>query len=280
MSFQQLNNILPLHIVKDSKTDTSSSIVRFGLPLYSLIADPNIFPAGSMMYNTKNNLVYFSDGKQWNSLALNESSIDFGTLTTGDINLMANIVMNTINITNVEGDLYLFPRDITAVTGPFNVAGNIIVGNSGNAGLVVTAQIDLGSAYQQAKSIPGGLSIPADINLLILGPGVYKTNNLTNSGIATLDAGGNPNAIWIFQINGNLSVGNGSSLNLINGAQVQNVIWQISGACIFGTGSSFKGIVMSTNSIFFDGGNTFQGRALVRNGNITFAGAISNINLP
>jgi hypothetical protein len=80
----------------------------------------------------------------------------------------------------------------------------------------------------------------------------------------TLDAQGDPNAVFIFQIAQTFNVGNGAVVTLSGGAQAQNVFWQVAGATTIGTTADVKGIVLCKTMIALNTGATLVGRALAQ----------------
>ena len=80
----------------------------------------------------------------------------------------------------------------------------------------------------------GGLTLP---------PGLYKsTSSLAiSSGDLTLDAQGDANAVFIFQMASTLTTTSGRAVVLIGGAQASNVFWQVGSSATLGTTSVFKG---------------------------------------
>ena len=94
----------------------------------------------------------------------------------------------------------------------------------------------------------------------------------------TLDGEGNPDAVFIFQIDAALNTGaTTSSVSLIRGARAANVFWQVSGAVTLGAGSSFKGTVLGLAAITVGAGVNVQGRVMSVNGAVTLANnVISN----
>ncbi|HOZ52686.1 MAG TPA: ice-binding family protein [Chitinophagaceae bacterium] len=91
-----------------------------------------------------------------------------------------------------------------------------------------------------------------------------------------LDGLGDPNALFIFQIDGALSTNSLSNIVLINGASFTNVYWQINGAVELGIGSSFLGNILANGAINLLEGNTLIGRALTRAGAIHLENNIVN----
>ena len=103
-----------------------------------------------------------------------------------------------------------------------------------------------------------------------LAPGVYKaSSSLDVGGSLTLDAGGDPNAVFIFQAASTLITDSASSVILTNGAQACNVFWQVGSSATLGTNSAFAGTILALTSISVDTGDTIAGRALARNGAVT-----------
>jgi len=73
----------------------------------------------------------------------------------------------------------------------------------------------------------------------------------------------------VFQAGSDLIVGNGSVVNLTNGAQACNVFWQVGSSASLGTGVAFRGTIMALTSITLATAATLEGRALARNGTVT-----------
>jgi autotransporter-associated beta strand protein len=85
----------------------------------------------------------------------------------------------------------------------------------------------------------------------------------------TLDAQGNPNAVWVFQAGSTLITSVGSMINLINGAQPGNIFWQVGSSATLGVNSVFSGTIMAATSITLNTGASMDGRALALNGAVT-----------
>jgi hypothetical protein len=88
-------------------------------------------------------------------------------------------------------------------------------------------------------------------------------------GALTLNAHGNPNAVFIFRVDSTLITDSASQVLLINGAQACNVFWQVGSSATLGTGSAFQGNILALQSITVTTGDTVVGRALARNGAVT-----------
>jgi hypothetical protein len=187
------------------------------------------------------------------------------TLTTFSV-LGGSTVTNT-GPTVVTGNLGVSPG--SAVTGfpPGIVTGGTI--NAAN-GLAATAQGELTSAYNTAAGLMSTGGAPGIIGTLTLTPGVYFIpTSLSLNGPLTLDAQGNPNAQFVFQIGSTLTTASSSSVLLINNAQAANVFWQVGSSATLGTTSTFVGNILALTSITLTTGATLNGRALARNGAVT-----------
>jgi hypothetical protein len=167
----------------------------------------------------------------------------------------------------ISGDLGLSPG--TAVTGfpPGTVNAGTIHATDAVAG---QAQSDLVTAYNDAAGRPSTATISADLAGRTLTPGVYTSaSSLGLSGDLTLDAQGDPNAVFVFQAGSTLTTGSASRVLLIGGAQPCNVFWQVGSSATIGTSSAFVGNILALTSISLTTSATLNGRALARNGAVT-----------
>ncbi len=183
--------------------------------------------------------------------------------------VLAYSAITNSGLTTLCGSLGLFPG--TSVTGAPVVAcgGTTDLANAA----ANTAELDLGTAYTDAASRTGGTLLPAnaDIGGQTLYPGLYTDmgNLSVSSGDLTLDAKGNQNAVFIFQVNGVLDATTNRKVILANGAKAANIFWQVTGYCSLGTGVSFKGNIMAFTAVTINTGAVLEGRALAENANVT-----------
>jgi len=204
------------------------------------------------------------------SLSL-KAQITLGS-TVDTFGVLAGSTVTNSGPTTVLGNLGVSPG--TAVTGfaaiapggPGLVSGAIHSAD-GFAGL---AQTQLTAAYNAAAGAASTAIVAGDLGGLTKGPGVYTSSStLGITGTLTLDAGGNPNAQFIFQIASSLTTATSSTVLLINGAQASNVFWQVGSSATLGTTSVFAGNILALTSISLGTGAALQGRALARNGAVT-----------
>src|SRR5487761_469108 len=156
-----------------------------------------------------------------------------GLGTAASFAVLAGTTVTNTGPSIISGDLGVSPG--TAVTGfpPGIVTGGTIHEADGVAG---GAQSDLTTAYNDAAG-RSGTAVPAFIGAgQTLAPGVYKaSSSLDVGGSLTLDAGGDPNAVFIFQAPSTLVTDSASNVILTNGAQACNVFWQVGSSATLGT---------------------------------------------
>lgn len=182
--------------------------------------------------------------------------------------LGASTVTNT-GPTVITGDLGVSPG--TAVTGfpPGLVAGGSI--HSADA-LALQAQAANTTAYNElaGQACNTTYGVPTDIGGLTLTPGVYCfASSAGLTGTLTLDAQGNPNAVFIFEIGSTLITATNSTVLLINGASPCQVFWQVGSSATLGVGTTFVGNILALTSITLDTNAILSGRALAQNGAVT-----------
>jgi hypothetical protein len=171
--------------------------------------------------------------------------------------------------TTLRGDLGVKANAPPTGFPPGTYTGTLNVGNAAAA----QAHADLVTAYNEVAGRTGGTALaPGAVDLIgmTIGPGLYTIGGAaSNTGTVTLDGGGNPNAVFVFQINGALSFAAASHVVLTNGAQASRVFWQVNGAGDVGAGGSFAGTLMALNAVGFGNGTIVNGRAFARTGALT-----------
>jgi type VI secretion system secreted protein VgrG len=182
--------------------------------------------------------------------------------------LAGSTVTNTNTPTIVMGDLGVSPG--SAVTGfpPGTVIGGTIHAADAAA---AQAQSDLTNLYNTLASTACNTDLTGqDLGGKTLTPGVYCFSTSAQlTGTLTLDAQGNPNAIFLFKIGSSLTTASGSSVLLINSASSCGVFWQVGSSATLGTGTSLAGNIVALTSITLNTGAGVTGRTLARNGAVT-----------
>lgn len=184
----------------------------------------------------------------------------------GNFAVLAGSTVTNTGSTTVAGDVGVSPG--TAVTGfpPGLASGTIHKADSAAA----QAQAALTAGYVDAATRAGGTPVAGDLVGRTLTAGVYtSSSSLAESGDLTLDAQGNPNAVFIFQVASTLTTGSGSHIILANGAKACHVFWQVGSSATLGTNSVFKGNILALTSITITTGVNVEGRVLAGNGAVT-----------
>ncbi len=161
------------------------------------------------------------------------------------------------NIGNATGGIFTAPPP-PGTAAKFTIAQKALA----DANL---AYLSISPASKPGGSDPGA----GELGGLTLAPGVYKSASgefKISTADLTLDAKGDPNAIWIFQAPTSLTVGiagplGARSVKLINGALAKNVFWYVgSAATINGAGGGvMSGTIISTAGVTFStAGNAAQ----------------------
>ena len=179
-------------------------------------------------------------------------------------------VTNT-GFTVVDGNLGLDPG--SSVTGfpPGILNGTPYIDDA----VALAAQASLLMAYDDAAGLTGGISVAADIGGTTLTPGLYTAASslAIMSGNLILNAQGDPNAVWIFQIGSTLTEASDVMVILENGAQASNVFWQVGSSATIGVGAVLEGSILANTSITLDTGAMVDGRVLA--GAIAPSGAVT-----
>ncbi|HEV7379217.1 MAG TPA: ice-binding family protein, partial [Dyadobacter sp.] len=167
--------------------------------------------------------------------------------------------------TNVIGDI---GNGAGLVTGdPVTVTGTTHF--SDDVSTVAATDLALASAFLNGATCGTTLTTPIGAGAA-LPPGVYcSTTASVFSGQLTLDAGGNPNAVFIIKIGGALSVDVTAGIVLTGGAQLKNVYWQADGAFNLQAGANFMGTLINGGAINVGPGATVSGRLLSTAGKIS-----------
>jgi hypothetical protein len=198
-----------------------------------------------------------------------------GLGTAASFSVLGGSTVTNTGPTTMFGDLGLAPG--SSVTGAPHVLGETHVDDA----VAIGAKNSLTTAYNDAASRPSNSSAGTDLAGQTFLPGVRTASSslLLSSGTVTLDAQGDPNAVFIFQIGSTLITGSNTSVQLINGAQACNVFWQVGSSATLGTGTRFVGTVMALATITANTAATIHGRLLAQTGAVNMdTNTITNSN--
>jgi ice-binding like protein len=196
----------------------------------------------------------------------------------GSFALLAGSTITNAGPTTVTGDIGLCCTGL-ATPGFGSLTQLAGAQHVGPGSVAATAQNDLDAAYANAAGQAVTNTVPVDLSLTgtaahPLLPGVYQSTAhgalQINTGL-TLDFGGDPNAVFIFQGTSlTTAVGAGGSVTIVNGGGAPsacNIYWQLSDATqgvTLGAGSAFKGTTMALGASVLGTAATVEGRILTR----------------
>jgi hypothetical protein len=188
--------------------------------------------------------------------------------SAGSFAVLAGSGLTNTGVTTLSGDAGSYPTPSETGFGACP-AGNCVTFASGTNefgnGVTQQAKTDLTSAYNAAAGEGPSSPVTADLGGQTLNPGVYNSaSSLSLSGTVplTLNGGGDPNSVFVFQAGSTLITGSASQVSLINGAQSCHVFWQVGSSTTLGSGSTFRGTILDFASISLADGVTVDGRLL------------------
>jgi hypothetical protein len=224
------------------------------------------------------------------------------TVINGDIGTIATGTSAVTGFNDTAGDVYTeTPANIGTVNRTIYTCTNSTTGptstgpNAVNCGLATQARLDAQSAYLALVNEPAGPDPGGNLASLTLAPGVWTSSSgsiLIQGGNLTLDAGGNANAVWVFQMASTLTVGGPGvaapqSIILAGGAQAKNVFWQVGTSATInaGGGGTMVGTIISQDGVTFStvgktSLTTLNGRAISLVSSITMVDTVINVPAP
>jgi len=195
-------------------------------------------------------------------------TINLGT-ASGFVLFSSNGAVGNTGISQLTGNV---GTNVGSSTTFGNVNGNM----ENNNGATAQCTADLLIAYNQLNTLVSNFShAPLLGNGESLIAGVYNiAGSSTLDGNLTLDANNDPNAVFVFQVQGTFSTNANSKVILLNGAKACNVFWKVEGLVSLASNSTMKGTIIANNAaIAINSGVTLEGRAL------TTAGAVNITNV-
>lgn len=126
------------------------------------------------------------------------------------------------------------------------------------------------AAYAEIAGRTGGSPLAGALAGATLSPGLYTiAGAASNTTTLTLNAGGNANAVFVFQVGGALAFAANSHVVLTGGAQASRVFWQVNGAGAVGADSDFAGTMIAMDAVGVGNSTIVNGRMFARTGALT-----------
>lgn len=220
------------------------------------------------------------------------------TVINGNIGTIATGTSAVTGFHDSAGDIYTeTPANRGSVTGRIYTCTNSTTGptsagaNAASCSIATQARNDAQAAYLALVGLPAGANPGGNLAGLTLTPGTYTTASgfLIQGGNLTLNAQGNANAVWVFQMGSTLTVGGPGaafpqSIILTNGAQAKNVFWQVGSSAIInagGGGTMVGAIISQQGAAFSTAGNTnivtLNGRVASLVSSVTVVDTVINV---
>lgn len=202
--------------------------------------------------------------------ANSQAATSVGLGTANSFAVLAGAGVTNTGPSVINGDLGTSPTP--AVTGFEGAPNGTVNGATHQAdALAAQAQGDLTTAYNDAAGQGPANTLATELGGQTLTPGVYSSEAGTFgiTGTLTLNAQGNPDAVFIFKMASTLITAAASRVSLINGAQPCHLFWQVGSSATLGTSSAFAGNILALESISLNSGVTVAGRLFARNASVT-----------
>lgn len=200
------------------------------------------------------------------TVEVNPDPVTLGS--AGSYSLLGRSGVTATGVTTVSGDLGLSPAGAMTGFPPDRVGGEAHDKDAPAA----QARADLETTYEELDARTPHQVVAGDLAGQTFHAGIYhQTAAMQLTGTVTLDAEGDPSAVFIFQGEAAFNTAASARVSLIGGAQPGNVYWQVQGAVNTGAGTTLAGTVVTKGAVTLGAGTTLLGRALSY-GAVTAAG--------
>lgn len=196
---------------------------------------------------------------------LDTTRIDLGA--AANFGILGNSEVDSKGLTTVNGQVGASNGAVTGFSAGDNPSGVIVVDSL----TAVQGQLAAQRVSAELDALARTPLESAELANQTIAPGTYSSTTLGVTGTVTLDAGGDPNAMFVFESSSTLDVAAASQIVLAGGAQACNVFWRLGGSATFGSGSTFAGVVIADDSITAATGADFAGRLIASNGAVSLS---------
>jgi len=201
------------------------------------------------------------------------SAADQATVCLSNFAVLSGSGIVSSGLSTITGDIGVSPGMAISGFPPGTLTGTIHAGDAAAAQGI----LDLSAAYANAVSrLMGAVPVAGDLGGQTFTAGLYNSVSSLSiiSGNLTLDAKGDPNAVFIFQMASTLTTAAGSQIVLAGGASASNVFWQVGTSATLGANSVLSGSILANQSITLNTGAAVNGRLLAEDGTVTLASNI------
>jgi uncharacterized protein (TIGR03437 family) len=201
------------------------------------------------------------------------SSVDQAAVCLSNFAVLSGMGIISSGASTITGDIGVSAG--ASITGfpPGTLTGTIHPGDAAAAQGI----LDLSAAYANAVArVTGAVAVAGDLGGQTFTAGLYNSVSSLSiiAGNLTLDAKGDPNAVFLFQMASTLTTAPGSQIILAGGASASNIFWQVGTSATLGANSVFSGSILANQTIALNSGAAVNGRLLAEDGTVTLASNI------
>jgi type VI secretion system secreted protein VgrG len=182
-------------------------------------------------------------------------------------------VLGGSTVTNTGSSTVFGSVGVSPGTAIVGILRSAVTGGTIEAGgpVAAAAHADAMTAYNDFAALPVSATLSdQDLGGMTLLPGVYVFGSSAGlTGTLTLDADGQPNATFVFQIGSTLTTSTASAVNVINGTSGCVVVWQVGSSATLGVNTAFTGTIIAAASITLNTNASVLGRAIALDGAVT-----------